>query len=246
MVVILSPAKNMTVSRLEGVPLSRPRFLERTEELARELKTLSPWQLESLMGINPQLALGAFEGFQEFSPEGEGSPALLAYHGLQYQNMGPGDFTPEEWAFAQKRVRILSAFYGVLKPLDGIQPYRLEFQCRFRPGGKTLYAYWGDTLYRELFSAGEPVMDLASKEYSKGVSKYLKPGDRMIVCDFLVRRKGRLTTLATYAKMARGQMVRWMVQQRVDRPEGLQEFTWEGYRFQPTLSSGERYVFVRE
>ena len=202
-------------------------------------------KLKSRLKINPQLAMKAFSDFQEFESPGGESPALLSYHGLAYQNLEAESLGLEDFAFAGGSLRILSAFYGVLRPGDAIKPYRLEFQCGFQPGGKSLYHFWGDSIYRELFRNGDTVINLASREYSKTVSPFLKTGDRMITCDFLTFRRGKLITLAALAKMARGRMARFLIDNRIREPEGLREFSWEGYEFSPEHSDGENFRFVQ-
>ena len=129
MLVLLSPAKNMADATGEGLPLTGPVFLPETGPILRALRAYSPWQLESLMKVNPEIALKTFDFYQKFDPALPGSPAALSYHGLAYQNLDAASFTGEDFAFAQQSLRFLSAFYGVLRPLDGMLPYRLDFLC---------------------------------------------------------------------------------------------------------------------
>ena len=245
MFIILSPAKNMQSSRLEGLTLSRPRFLAQTEQLVETLRKFSPWQLERPMSVNPDLALKAFDSFQSFDPDAEGTAALLAYHGLQYRNLDPQSFSLADFAFANDHLRLLSAFYGVLRPTDGILPYRLEFLCKLKFGVQNLYQFWGDLFYRDLFSSGKTVINLASAEYSRTVQPYLTPHDRFLTCNFLVMKRGKPRMLATAAKMARGRMARYIVKERIDDPEGLKDFCWNGYTFIPHLSDDSTYTFLQ-
>ncbi len=245
MLLILSPAKNMQVSTLEGLSLSRPRFPAQTGQLAEALRVLSPWQLERPMSINPDLAFKAFTAFQSFDLDAEGTAALLAYHGLQYRNLDPQSFSLADFAFANEHLRLLSAFYGVLRPADGILPYRLEFLCKLKFDGRNLYQFWGDLFYRDLFSSGQTVVNLASAEYSRTVQPYLTPRDRFLTCNFLVMKRGKPRMLATAAKMARGQMARYLVKERIDQPEGLKGFCWNGYAFVPHLSDESTYTFLQ-
>ena len=136
----------------------------------------------------------------------------------------------------------------MVRPTDGVSPYRLEMQCRLPLEEGSLYRFWGDTLCRDLFAdaQGQPVIDLASSEYSKAILPHLRPGDRVIQCQFVEARGGKLRTLATSAKMARGQMARWLVQNRIDDPEQLKEFAWDDYHFAPTLSGADTLVFLME
>lgn len=245
MIAILSPAKNMRAARLEGLVLTQPVLFERTRRLAPMLRAMEPWELESRLKINPRLALKAFSDFQEFETPGGESPALLSYHGLAYQNLEAESLSLEDFAFAGDCLRILSAFYGVLRPSDAIKPYRLEFQCGFQPNGETLYRFWGDSIYRELFRNGDTVINLASKEYSKTITPFLTSKDRMITCDFLTYRRGKLMTLAALAKMARGRMARFLIDSRIREPERLREFSWEGYEFSSEHSDGENFRFIQ-
>ena len=244
-IAILSPAKNMRPAGLKGIALTQPALLERTKQLLPLLQAMEPWELESKLKINPQLAMKAFADFQEFGAPGGESAALLSYRGLAYQNLDAQSLSSAEFAFAGEHIRILSAFYGVLRPGDAIKPYRLEFQCKFQPGGKSLYHFWGDSIYRELYSSGDAVVNLASKEYSKAVSAFLRPGDRFVTCDFLTFRRGKLITLAALAKMARGRMARYLIDHRIQEPEGLRGFSWEGYQFSPALSDESNFRFVQ-
>lgn len=250
MILILAPAKNMAdpeqAAVLPSPPLSRPAFSREAALLAGELGKLAPWQLETVLAVNPQLALRAFEAYQRFGlREERKTAALLAYQGLQYQHINAGDFTLEDFAVAQERVRIISGLYGVLRPLDGILPYRLEMQCRYPFQGKRLYRFWGRKLWDSLDGAdpGGKIVNLASLEYAKAILPYAPPG-QVITCDFLVPKRGKLTCVATAAKMARGEMVRMAVKKRMTQPEELQAFQWNYFRFQPKLSKEVRYVFA--
>lgn len=247
MLAILSPAKRLAPAPCpEGLALTSLLFPAEARELGELLRGYAPWQLESLMGISPELALDAFAICQGFDPGAPAAPALLAYHGLAYQHLDASTLSPGEVAAAQGRLRILSALYGVLRPLDGVCPYRLDFMAKLRPGGKNLYRWWGDKLYRALFSAGEPVVNLCSGEYARAVEPWLRPGDRFTTVRFLQRRKGKLVTLPTAAKAARGRMARWIIQNGPTRPEELAAFRWGGWRIDPERSGGGELVFLLE
>jgi cytoplasmic iron level regulating protein YaaA (DUF328/UPF0246 family) len=246
MITVLSPAKRLQPVPQPPLAATRPRYLAEAAELAGQLRTLAPWQLESALRVNPALALDAFAAYQAFDPDTPGAPALLAYRGLAYQSMAPQDFTPEELRFAQDHLRLLSALYGALRPLDGILPHRLELVSRLRVDGKSLYGYWGDTVCRDLVREDGVLLNLASGEYARLLLPHLRPGERCITCDFLIPRRGRLVCLPTLAKMARGRMARYLIQNRIDRPEGARSFAWEGFAFAEVLSGPERYVFVQE
>lgn len=243
--MILSPTKKMQSGSGKDRVLHRPQFLEETVQLWEVLREFASYELESAFRINPQLALQAACDFQDFSPEAKGEAALFSYIGLAFSNLQPETFSEEELRFCDETLRILSGFYGLVRPLDGIQPYRLEMGCKLQFDGKNLYQFWGDKLYRALFEQGDTVLNLASKEYSKAITPYLQPKDRWITCEFLTYRKGKLATVATSAKMARGQMARFIVQNHITAPENVQAFSWDGYAFEAEQSKEDCYVFVK-
>ena len=243
--MILSPTKKMQSGSGKDRVLHRPQFLEETVQLWEVLREFASYELESAFRISPQLALQAACDFQDFSPEAKGKAALFSYIGLAFSNLQPETFSEEELRFCDETLRILSGFYGLVRPLDGIQPYRLEMGCKLQFDGKNLYQFWGDKLYRALFEQGDTVLNLASKEYSKAITPYLQPKDRWITCEFLTYRKGKLATVATSAKMARGQMARFIVQNHITAPENVQAFSWDGYAFAAEQSKEDCYVFVK-
>jgi cytoplasmic iron level regulating protein YaaA (DUF328/UPF0246 family) len=235
----------MRVITGENRTLTNPKYINQAKYLVSMLKKYTPFELESLMHINPKLAMETFVDFQNWSEQKQETPALLAYHGLQYMNIAPDTFSREDFKFAGETVRILSGLYGIVKASDKVCPYRLEMQCKVDIDGKNLYGFWGDTLYKELFQNQEVVINLASKEYSSAVEPYLLPFDRMITCDFKVMKGGKLKTLATEAKMARGQMVRYIIKNHITDPEALKKISWNDYYFEPVKSMENRYTFVK-
>ena len=246
MKAILSPARRFrTVSPAGRPELTAPRYQQEAEELLGQLRQLSPWQLESLLRISPSLALDAFGWYQSLELEAPGTAAILAYQGMVYNRMKPETFTREELLRAQETLVLCSAFYGPLRPLDSIHPYRLELDSRFRPGGQSLREFWKDRFYQEAFREGGPVVDLASEEYSSAVTAFLRPEDRLVRCRFLTRKKGRLTTVVTDAKSARGLMARWMIRKSCRRPEELTAFRGYGFRYCGELSGENLLVFLR-
>lgn len=246
MIAIVSPSRNMRSCSVTGLRTAKPRYPTQTMRLAKALAGYSPWELESLLRVSPRLALQAHLFYEDFDFDAPGSPALLSYSGLAYQHLGAHDFTLEDFEFADSHLRIISAFYGLLCPTDGISPYRLELISRLKMEGKSLYAFWGDSVCRNLFAGGDAVVNLCSGEYTKAVLPYLRPEDTFISCRFLVAGKaGKLTCLATASKTARGQMARYIVKNRIQSPEKLKDFHEDGYAFSPELSDSARYIFVR-
>ena len=174
------------------------------------------------------------------------TPAILSYDGIQYTYMAPAVFEDGQYDYVQEHLRILSAFYGVVRPMDGVVPYRLEMQAKAAVGGhRNLYDFWGDSLYREVTDDSRIIINLASREYSRCIEKYLQPDDRFITCVFGEEEKGRIVQKGVYAKMARGQMVRYMAANAITEPEQIKAFDWSGYRFREDLSSDAEYVFAR-
>ena len=243
MITIISPAKNMKVREREGVTLSRCRFREKTEIVMQTLKKCTPWELESYMKINEKLAGQAFVDIQAFDMEKKGTAAILTYDGLVFKHTEALEWSEEELIYAQEHLRILSACYGSLKPLDGIQPYRLEMQCKIPIDGQNLYGFWNDEIYKDVYKDNQVVLNLASEEYAKCVRKYAKY-DKFIDVEFLNMHKGKLKTLATLAKMARGHMVQYVIKNRIDEPEKIKGFDWNAYEYEASLSDEKKYVFV--
>lgn len=244
MITIISPAKNMKVRKEKRRNLTDPVFFEKTKQIFEELKKLKPWEIESLMKVNEKIALQAFLDIQDFE-DGERSAAITTYDGLVFQNIGAADFTGWDMKYAQKHVRVLSGMYGVLRPTDAIHPYRLEMGCKVKVEGKNLYQFWGDEIYKELYRKQDVILNLASEEYAKTVRKHLDRPDRFVDVEFLTMRGGKLRTIVAWAKMARGQMVRHIVKNRIDRPEDIKDFDWDGYEYEPSLSTESKYVFIR-
>ena len=176
------------------------------------------------------------------------TPALLSYQGIQYQYMAPGVFETGQFTYLQEHLRILSGFYGMLRPFDGVTPYRLEMQARLSVNGcPDLYAFWGDRLARALAGEAGLVVDLASQEYSRAVLPHLPPSVEVLTCTFgELRKDGRVVEKGTLCKMARGQMVRWMAERGVHRSEELKDFQDLGYRYDAAHSGHDHYVFLKE
>ena len=175
------------------------------------------------------------------------SPAVLSYEGIAFQYMAPSVFEDMQLEYVQNHLRILSAFYGSLKPMDGVTPYRLEMQAKIRIGdSKNLYEYWGDLLYRSVIDDSRIIINLASKEYSKCIEKYLTPQDRYISVTFCEASGDKMVTKGTYAKMARGEMVRFMAENNIENPVDIKKFDRLGYSFRSDLSSDTEYVFERK
>ena len=245
--IIISPAKKMNVDTDSFLYRDLPKFLTNTEEICGQLQSMSYEELKKLWKCNDQIAELNVRRLQDMDLHNRLTPAVLAYEGIRYQYMAPGVFTDQEYAYIQEHLRILSGFYGVLRPFDGVTPYRLEMQAKLRIGEcKDLYAYWGDRLAQNLFWETDCILNLASKEYSICVSKYLPDTVRFITCVFGEEKDGKVIEKGTMCKMARGEMVRYMAQNQVSAPEQVKSFNRLNYRFDESRSDDNTYVFLRD
>lgn len=247
MKIILSPAKKMNKDLETIAPLGLPVFLKETRQILNWLKEKSYDELKTLWACNDKIAQQNVERLKEIDLENGLTPAVLSYEGIAYQYMAPAVFEEEHLQYIEDHLRILSAFYGVLKPMDGVTPYRLEMQAKAKlEGFNNLYEFWGQRLYDQVRDDSGLIINLASKEYSKAIEKHLKPEDRYITITFCELAGEKLVTKGTYAKMARGEMVRYMAEKAIENPEEIKGFDRLGYIFREDLSSDEEFVFERK
>lgn len=224
-----------------------PAFLERTEALRKAMQSKSAEELQKLWKCNDQIAALNIERLRNMDLCRNLTPAVLAYEGIQYQYMAPNVFSNREYDYIQEHLRILSGFYGVLKPFDGVTPYRLEMQAKLKIcDAKDLYSYWGKLIADYIFSETDCVINLASKEYSLCVSKYLTAHIRFITCVFGEEKDGKIIEKGTMCKMARGEMVRYMAEHQIQNPEDIRAFDRLDYRFDSLRSDDSTYVFVKK
>ena len=246
MKIIISPAKQMRVDTDVFTCSSLPVLMEKTEILMQWIRSLSYEEQKKLWACNDKIARQNAERFAHMDLGKSLTPAILSYDGIQYTYMAPAVFEDGQYEYVQEHLRILSGFYGVVKPLDGVVPYRLEMQAKAAVGGhKNLYDFWGDSLYREVIDDSRIIINLASKEYSKCIEKYLHPEDRYITCIFGEPDGDKIVQKGVYAKMARGEMVRFMAGIHAKKPEQMKDFNWSGYHFDDDRSSEQEYYFVR-
>ena len=244
--IIISPAKKMNVDTDSLLWRDLPAFLPKTEELAKTLQGMTYDELKKLWKCNDAIAAVNVERLAHMDLHTHLTPAVLAYEGIQYQYMAPGVFTNREYDYIQEHLRILSGFYGVLRPFDGVTPYRLEMQAMLRiREAKDLYNYWSNQLAEHIFAETDCIINLASKEYSICVSKYLRPGIHFITCVFGEEKGGQIREKGTMCKMARGEMVRYMAEHQIENPEDIRAFDRLDYAFDAERSDKETYVFVK-
>ena len=243
MKIIISPAKKMNVDA-DSLPIdSLPQFLPQTERLLAKLQSMSPKDLQTLWKCNDNIAQLNIDRLKSMNLRQNLTPAILSYEGIQYRYMAPGVMTAGQLEYLREHLRILSGFYGLLRPFDGVTPYRLEMQAKLSvDGAKDLYAFWGDSIAKQM--EGDWVLNLASKEYSKAVTPYL-PESSVLTCVFGEWLNGKVIEKGTMCKMARGQMVRWLAENGIEKAEKIREFADLEYRFDTELSTENTFVFIK-
>lgn len=246
MLALISPAKAMAADVDTLAPISLPQFLPQAETLLAALRAMDPVSLRRLWQCSEAVAQVSLRQLEAADLRRRLTPAVLAYRGIQYQYMAPGVMEAGQLACLQERLRILSGLYGVLRPFDGVTPYRLEMQARLAVGGcRNLYEFWGGRLADALAAETDCLLDLASEEYSRAVRPHLPPSVRWVRCVFGERRDGRIVEKGTLCKMARGRMVRFLADRGAEAPEDLRGFCELGYRYEASLSSETRLVFCK-
>ncbi len=243
--IIISPAKKMNQDSDTLPWKSLPRFIKQAEILYSKLQSMNREELKKLWKCNDAITALNVERLKTADLRTQLTPAILAYDGIQYQYMAPGIFTQEELDYVQEHLRILSGLYGVLRPFDGVTPYRLEMQAKLNIGDvKGLYSYWNALIADDIFRETDCVINLASREYSLCVSRYQKPGSRLITCVFGEEQDGKIVEKGTLCKMARGEMVRYLAETQAESPETLRGFSRLNYVYAPEHSDEETYVFL--
>lgn len=243
--IIISPAKKMRVDT-DSLPWQDlPAFLPDTEYLASILQKMDRMELKKLWKCNDSIADVNVERLAHMDLRSRLTPALLAYEGIQYQYMAPGVFSDREFAYVQEHLRILSGFYGILKPFDGVTPYRLEMQAKLKAGeAKDLYGYWNSRLAEHLFAETDCIVNLASKEYSVCISRYLPDSVRFITCVFGEERDGKIIEKGTMCKMARGEMVRYLAEHAITDPQQIKTFDRMHFRYNDGYSTDTEFIFI--
>lgn len=255
MLLVISPAKNLDLTRTPpaGVKATQPAFLNEAGELIEQLQALAPHEVSLLMKLSDKLGTLNYERFQQWHTpftKTNASLAALAFNGDVYQGLDASSFTKDDFAFAQQHLCILSGLYGVLRPCDYMQAYRLEMGTRFaNTRGKDLYVFWGDAITAYLNKrlddqATGTLINLASNEYFKAV-KPKKLNARIIEPVFKDEKNGTYKIISFYAKKARGLMAAYCIRHRIVEPEQLKAFDSEGYCFNPAMSSDSQWVFTR-
>ena len=254
MLIVVSPAKTLDYETpLPSLRATRPRLLDDSAELVERARALSPADIAGLMKVSDKIAHLNAERFARWSrpfDKSNARPALFAFKGDVYTGLDVARFDGDDLKAAQQRLRILSGLYGLLRPLDLMQPYRLEMGTRLdNSRGKDLYQFWGETitdqLARDMKAAGTDVLvNLASNEYFKSVHPKRLPGP-VIEPVFQDEKNGQYKVISFYAKKARGLMAAWILRKGIDTPAGLKKFREAGYRYDKEASTDSRPVFRR-
>ena len=230
MKIVVSPAKTMIENTDSYIGNSIPTYIDYSRMLLDEIRQKSYEEMKEIWKCNDKIANENFDRFKNMNLQGNLSPAIFSYQGIQDQYMAVNVMESSSLEYIRENLYILSGFFGILRTFDVVSPYRLEMQAKLEIGDcKNLYEFWGDKIYRKLFETGEVVINLASKEYSKIIESYLSKEDKFITCVFAEKKDGKIVQKATLAKMARGE---------------IKKFDRLGFVFDKGLSNDNRYVFV--
>lgn len=253
MLLVLSPSKTLDYETPIDAPHTQPSMLAESEKLIKELRKFDEKKLGKLMDISPKLSALNVQRYRDFKTPfstKNARQAILAFKGDVYDGIEVEKYSKNDFEFAQDHVRILSGLYGLLRPLDLMQPYRLEMGTTLKNAkGKDLYAFWGDSITQAINKELQAhktkiLLNLASEEYFKAVRPTLFEGSLLNIA-FKERQKGGLKIIGLFAKKARGHMANWVIRNRIDDVAALRQFSHEGYRFEKALSSEEYWVFAR-
>lgn len=255
MLIVISPAKSLDFeSNIPSIRTTKPRFLAQSQQITDQIKKLAPQDVASLMKLSDKLALLNYDRFQAFQTpftKKNARAAVFAFRGDVYQGLDADSLSQDDLSFAQNHLRILSGLYGVLRPLDLIQAYRLEMGTKFESKlGKNLYDFWDVSLHqsiaKELAKNESPILiNLASNEYFKSI-KAKQLSQQIITPVFRDFKNDQYKVISFFAKKARGLMSRYIIQNRIDQPEALKDFRLSGYKFSKRLSNDSEFVFTRK
>lgn len=237
----------MKVNNDDFMHKSMPIFTKEAEILLNYLKKLSYEELKTIWQCNDSIGELNYKRIQNMDLYHNLTPAIVAFEGIQYQYMGPEVFSYDELEYVENHLRILSGFYGVLRPFDGVVPYRLEMQSKLINWKyKTLYEFWDAKIANSIFAESKIILNLASKEYSQCISRYLSSDIKFINCTFGELIDEKVVQKGTLVKMARGEMVRFMAENNVENVEAIKEFDRLKYKYVEKLSNENNYFFIRE
>lgn len=265
MITIISPAKNMRKQdlwkeKIDKTKLTNPMLYEKSNIVLNNMKEYITEEIQDIMKIKEDLAQLNFARFQKMKPIKKDSivikdkiPSIFAYDGIQYKNISPENISEEGLEFLNKHLRIISGFYGILRPFDIIDEYRLEMQTKVKIDDKNnLYAFWNtsiaENIYNDLYTDGI-VLNLASKEYSKTIEKTLNAKEskvELINCTFKVEKGEKLKVESTASKKARGKMVKYIADNKIDNLESIKNFKEDDFYYSEEYSTDKEFVFIKK
>ena len=247
MKIILSPAKKMKVLDSNWIVPTKPALIDESKKILDFLKSLSLPELKDIWLCSDKLASKSYLELSRLDLNNLQSPAILSYDGIAYTYMAPSIFDGDMYNYINENLYILSALFGALKPSDGVMPYRLEMQAKFEfLTFNNLYDFWGDKIYKLIHPSDGIIINLASKEYSDAVRPFISSSDRFIDINFVESVNNKLVTKATFAKMARGEMVRFMAENKIETLEELKNFDRLNFSFRSDLTTENELFFERK
>lgn len=244
--IIISPAKKMNICNDDILSDSTPIFIDNTKTLFNILKSFNYEDLKKLLVCNDEIAKLNYDRYRYMDLNKNLTPAILAYEGIQYKYMSPHSFDTKAFNYISNNLKILSGFYGILSPFDGVVAYRLEMQAKLKTDSfKNLYDFWSDALYKEVTKDSNVILNLASKEYSKTIEKYLTKDDTFITCIFGTIKDSKIKVKATEAKMARGLMVRYLAENNITNIDHIKNFSDLDFVYSDAHSTPNEFVFLK-
>ena len=247
MKIIISPAKNMKEEVIGVGEITTPMFLDDALLIWDFLKHADNDILKKAWECNDDIVAKNKLRLEKHDLKSNLMPCLLVYDGLQYKKMGANVFNDDMWNYVNKHLRILSGIYGLLRPMDGINPYRIMMGANIKVNGtKNLYDYWGNRIYDALVKDDNVILNLASKEYSDVIEPFIKDDVIMYTVNFMCMNKGKLVIKGTEAKACRGLMVQYLARNNVEDIEGVKGFDEMDYKFNKELSIDDKLVFVKQ
>ena len=245
--ILISPAKKMNIDSDGFQGVSFPYFIEKAEFLRNILKSMSYEELKKLWKCNDKIATINFERLKNMDSKNALTPAILSYDGIQYKYIAPNVFTYDQLNYINERLIILSGLYGMLRPFDGVIPYRLEMQAKLSGKNfKSLYDFWGSSVADILSKETDTIINLASKEYSKVVSDNIGNNINFITCSFAQIINGKPVEKGTLCKMARGEMVRYMAENNIKDYKNIKNFNRMNFSYSDALSDENTFVFIKK
>lgn len=247
MKIVMTPAKKMKKEVDFFEAESIPVLIEQTQKILNHLQTLSQEEIKKVLRCNDQIAKEAYQNYQQMDLWKHQVPALFSFQGIEYDHLSADLFAYDEYDYIKKSLVILSGFYGILRPFDGVVPYRLELNNSLSIAQyKNLYQFWDKQIYEQLIKDDHCILDLGAKQYSKMIQKYLTDDINYVKCYFKEKINDELKEIGVYVKIIRGEMIRYLILKKAVTFEDVKSFDLLGYHYDDDLSDRHHFVFVRE